>query len=271
MRKILLLLILTILTFTLSACFLFRDIHTFELIDMDHDNEILAYIHKDDWQGEFPTLRTQERLTLTANIVSKNLSNRTLDEEGAINGISVSVLEGSRDDVISIENNGDHVVLRAINQGITELEFHWIHEGEIVYTTPPIYLMVYNSGLEQEISVLAFEILDLNNNSETTAYVHGAHWHGSLPRITIGGSLDLSAFIMNEHQEEVIFDDNGVINGLQVSLATGANENIISIENHGNHVVIHGLNIGTTQVVFKWMLDGVTHYTTPPITVRVIE
>ena len=114
-----------------------------------------------------------------------------------------------------------------------------------------------------------FRILDRRNDEEVVAYVHGDHWHGSLPNVEVGSNLSLGAYIESEDGRERELD--GSHNGFTVELAEGAPDGIVSFALHGDHVHINGESVGITQVVFSWTHDGEVRYTTPPINVEVIE
>ncbi len=116
----------------------------------------------------------------------------------------------------------------------------------------------------EEIAV--FEIID-RSEDEVTAYVHGDHWHGGLPVVEAGNNLSLGAYI-EEGDEEVLLD--GDHHALDVALADGAEEGIVSFDSHGCHVHIIGEQEGETKVVFQFIHDGDVEYETPPITVIVV-
>jgi len=117
----------------------------------------------------------------------------------------------------------------------------------------------------EEITV--FEVID-RRADEVTAYVHGDHWHGSLPNIAAGESISLGAYI-EEDDEKVLLD--GDHHALGVILADGAEEGIVSFDLHGDHVHIKGEQEGETTVIFQFIHGGDVEYETPPITVNVVQ
>ncbi len=119
-----------------------------------------------------------------------------------------------------------------------------------------------HSHLEE---ITAFEIIDRRAEA-VTAYVHGDHWHGSLPVVPEGENISLGAYIEEDDEEVLIDGDHHV---LGVVLAAGAEDGIVSIDSHGDHVHIKGEQEGETMVVFQFIHDGEVEYETPPIKVIV--
>ena len=125
----------------------------------------------------------------------------------------------------------------------------------------------HHHGEEDEIG--EFTLLNRRNDNEEVAYVHGNHWHGSLPGIDVGGSISIGANIVSADDRERELDAEGEINGLTVSLHEGAEAGIVDFAQHGDHVHVIGVKEGITQIVFHWTHRGEIRYTTPPIQVVV--
>jgi len=114
---------------------------------------------------------------------------------------------------------------------------------------------------------IMFEIID-RSEDDVAAYVHGDHWHGDLPEVLEGDNVSLGAYI-EDHGE--VIELEGDHYELSVDYASGADEDIVSFDNHGDHVHIIGQQEGSTEVVFLLLHDGHTDYETPPITVQVVH
>ena len=114
-----------------------------------------------------------------------------------------------------------------------------------------------------------FEILNRSDNRNRVAYVHGAHWHGRLPNIEVGGRLSLGANIVSVGGRERELDSEGEVNGFDVRLAPGATEGIVELVYHGDHVHIRGVQAGSTMVQFIWTHRGEVRYISPQIRVVV--
>lgn len=121
----------------------------------------------------------------------------------------------------------------------------------------------YDQDHSHEEEITAFEIID-RSVDEIVAYVHVDHWHGSLPIVSEGEYISLGAYI-EEEGEEVLLD--GDHHALAVTLADGAEEGIVSLDLHGDHVHIKGEQEGETMVVFQFIHGGEVEYETPPVKV----
>lgn len=109
-----------------------------------------------------------------------------------------------------------------------------------------------------------FEMID-RDTGNVTAYVHGDHWHGELPEVHEGEHISLGAYIEDDHGHEIELGDEYQ---LGVSFAEGADD-IVSLDEHGDHVHIEGDEEGSTEVVFELIHDDHVDYETPPIDVDV--
>ena len=252
------------------------EIGEFTLLNRRNDNEEVAYVHGNHWHGSLPGIDVGGSISIGAYIVSADDRERELDAEGEINGLKVSLHEGAEAGIVDFAQHGDHVHVIGVKEGITQIVFHWTHRGEIRYTTPPIQVVVgdyehddhdHHHGEEDEIG--EFTLLNRRNNNEEVAYVHGNHWHGSLPGIDVGGSISIGANIVSADDRERELDSEGEINGLTVSLHEGAEAGIVDFAQHGDHVNVIGIKEGITQIVFHWTHRGEIRFTTPPIQVVV--
>jgi len=124
-----------------------------------------------------------------------------------------------------------------------------------------------DNGFQEGIET--FEILNRNDDNSVISYLHNNHWHGELPSLDEGDTLSLGAYIETDDGEHLELDSDGSANGLSVSLHEGAEDDIVELSNHGDHVHITALNEGVTQVVFNWTQDDEVRYSTPPLYVVV--
>ena len=275
MKKIVLTVLMGLMVMVVSACSSRVDIHSFEILNRRNDNEKVAYIHDNHWDGALPTVEEGESLSLGATIVTDGDHVRELDSDGEHNGFVVALADGAPEGIVSFGQYGDHVHIIGESPGTTQVVFSWTHDGDVQYTTPPINITVsdYHNHDdhhgEDEIGV--FEILNRRDEDDIVAYIHDGHWHGTLPVVKNGQSLSLGAYIESSDDRERELDSDGEHNGFVVALADGAPEGIVSFGQHGDHVHIIGESPGITQVVFSWTHDGDIRYTTPPINVQVTE
>ncbi len=123
----------------------------------------------------------------------------------------------------------------------------------------------YDQDHSHHEEITAFEIIDRSEDI-VIAYVHVDHWHGVLPVVPEGEEVSLGAYI-EEDGEEVLLD--GDHHALGVALADGAEEGIVSLDSHGDHLSITGKQEGGTKVVFQFIHGGEVEYETPPVKVIV--
>ncbi len=109
-----------------------------------------------------------------------------------------------------------------------------------------------------------FKIIDRDTDEEV-AYVHDDHWHGELPEVHEGEHISLGAYIEDDHGDEIELGDEYQ---LGVRLAEGADD-IVSFDEHGDHVHIEGEEEGSTEVVFELIHHDHVDYETPPIEIDI--
>jgi ABC-type Zn uptake system ZnuABC Zn-binding protein ZnuA len=251
-----------------------HEIGAFELLDNGNLQNKVADVHGDHWDGQLPNVPVDGFISLSAHIVAADGTDIVLDSNGEVNALEVVLAPYAQTGIVTLENHGDHVEIYGLVEGHTYLVFNWIHDGEIHFTTPYIRVNVgqsHDDDHDHDHEIGAFELLDNDNHQNKVAYVHGEHWHGALPIVPIDGHISLSAFIMSIDGQERVLDAEGKINGLTVSFAEDANQDVVELVNHGDHVDIHGLANGHTYVVFNWTHNGEIRYTTPPIRINIGE
>ena len=277
MKKIILSALVFLGVLTLAACRGNTGIETFEILNRRDDNTRVAYIHGDHWHGELPNVAVGQSLSLGANMVDEDGQAITLDREGQ-NSLTVTLAEGAPEGIVEFGLHGDHVHIIGASTGLTQVVFHWETSNGVEYSTPAINVLVVEGhehddhhDHDHDMEVNTFEILNRRDGHTKTAYVHGDHWHGSLPNVVLGGqSSSLGANITDSEGNEINLSSDGH-NQFVVALADGASEGIVEFGQHGDHVHIIGVSAGLTQVVFQWVHDGEVRFTTPPINVLVVE
>lgn len=118
-------------------------------------------------------------------------------------------------------------------------------------------------------TITTFELLDLENRSQMTAWFHVDHWHGSLPTIPLGSSIDIGAFVANARGQEVPLALDGF--RLEARIADFLPRDVVNIEIRGDVVVLEGLKDGLTQLIFTVYEDNAVIFETPALNVRVQE
>lgn len=270
MKKGIILLTFTLMVLITTACSSQPDIDSFEILNRRDNQTRVAYVDGDHWHGSLPTVAQGHSISLGANITTADGETIELDSADETNGLTVSLHEGALDGLVSFETHGDHVYIRGIEEGTTQVVFNLVQNGKVTYTTPAINVTIGEADeVQQEIHT--FDLLDRHNDNERVAYVHDDHWDGSIPTITIGESISLGAFIVSVDERERELDPDGEVNGFVVLLAPHVPEGKVSLENHGDHVYIYGIEAGITQVIFQWVHRGEVRYTSPPINVYITQ
>ena len=118
-----------------------------------------------------------------------------------------------------------------------------------------------------------FVLLDrAHDPHEDVAYVHGDHWDGTSPTISLGEYASFGASVELEDGDELEFGDEYE---LRVEVPDDAPEGIVEIDEdedfHGDHVYVHGEDVGITEVVFLIWHDDHADYRSPPIDVQVVD
>ncbi|OWZ83845.1 hypothetical protein [Natranaerobius trueperi] len=121
-------------------------------------------------------------------------------------------------------------------------------------------------GTEHSDTGLTFNIID-RDSDEVVDYHHDQHWHSGLPEVSINENLSLGANILDENEKEIELD--GEHYSLGIDYAEDANEEILSLEEHGDHVHITGDKEGESEVVFQLIHDGEVEHETVPIEIQV--
>jgi len=240
-----------------------QEIGKFEIVDRSV-GDIAAYVHSDHWHGSLPEVNVGEHISLGANIEDPEGNEIPLD--GDHYELRVDLAGGANQGVVSFHQHTDHVHIVGETQGHTRVVFQlWDHD-RVEYQTPSITVFVGEGEHEDDIS--EFQIID-RSKDEVTAYVHGDHWHGSLPEVNVGEHISLGANIQDAEGNEIILDGDHY--ELRVDLAEGADEGIVSFHQHTDHVHIVGDTEGQTEVAFQLWHDGHVEYETPSIAVFVEE
>ncbi len=138
---------------------------------------------------------------------------------------------------------------------------------EIIDGGKNIELRDFDIEHEHEYEIETFDIID-RDTEDDVAYVHGDHWHGSLPEVDEGEQVSLGAYIEDEDGNEIELGDDYQ---LGVNYALDADESVVSFNEYGDHVHIHGEEEGNTRVAFQLIHDDDIVYETPSIDVFVGE
>lgn len=117
------------------------EIGEFKILDRGADRAVVAEVHDDHWDGKLPEVPVGDRISLGAIIVSADGRDRDLSDP-EVNDFGVELAEDAATGIVEFVDHGDHVHIRGLAEGETEVVFTWTHRGELRYTTPPIAVTV---------------------------------------------------------------------------------------------------------------------------------
>ena len=232
-------------------------------------NRVISYVHGDHWHGFLPAMNMED--TLSMNVYVEDIDEDLMTVDGEQHSLSAVIVEGD-EDIVLFEFVGDVIQLTAEKPGESRVVFQLQHRGVVYYETPPISVMV-NEPVEEthedvEAAYGAVAELHVINRSDgqVAADIHGDHWHGRLPAVTVGSYVSLGAVMKDINGAEIILD--GEHYALGASIAEGS-EGLVSFESHGDHLHVIGERAGETRIVFQLLHDGSIEYETPAIRLEV--
>ena len=129
----------------------------------------------------------------------------------------------------------------------------------------------HGHGHFDELGIYEFQLLDRAHDPHAEiSYMHGDHWHGAgdFPTVPAGDNLSIGAAAYDENGDEIeLWDDYE----FQAAVASGADEDIVSFDFHGDHLHIIGEEEGLTEIVFQVWHDDHADYQSEPLAVTVGE
>lgn len=110
------------------------DVETFEILDRGQDRKVIAYAHGDHWHYDEgpPVVGTgPQRGSYSANIKCDG------EQPDFSDGSSLNVvLAHNAPEFVETESHGDHVHIRATENGQTEVVFSWQKDNRVVCSVP---------------------------------------------------------------------------------------------------------------------------------------
>lgn len=247
------------------------DIAEFELLDRDHDEEVTAYIHDDHWHGSPLVVPHDDNLSLGAYIETEDGEEIDFDDGYELDA---EVVEGANE-IVEIDSHGDHIHVHGEEEGFTDLVFQLVAEGDVVYETPELEVDVGDDHGHEHGHVDRLTILDrAHDPHEEVAEFHDDHWEewSELPHIHVDDNVSLGGEFVDDHGDEIHIGSDYEYE-LGVRVCEEAEEGIVEIDEeedfHGDHVHIHGVAEGETEVVFMLWHDDHADWESDPITIEV--
>ncbi|APX95886.1 hypothetical protein [Natronorubrum daqingense] len=109
------------------------EVEEFQLLDRDHDEDVIAYVHGDHWDHGPLVVPEGDNVSLGARIEDEDGEEIDLEEAGLdLEG----ELVGDGDDTVSLESHGDHIHVEGEEEGFADVVFQLVEDDEVVYETP---------------------------------------------------------------------------------------------------------------------------------------
>lgn len=129
-----------------------------------------------------------------------------------------------------------------------------------------------DSSTSPDVEDLEITKVNLENrdSGEEFSHTHGSgssmHWHGSLPHLHPGEGVEVNVNFVDGNDQPVSLGSEYTV---QARLASGSDEGVIEINNHGDHVDIEAIGEGEVEVIFALWHDGHSEFDSPSITIEV--
>jgi len=106
----------------------------------------------------------------------------------------------------------------------------------------------------ETVEIADFDVLD-RRSGEVSAYWHNDHWHGGIQPVPLDSHRALEGVFEDSDGRVLPLGDDDPFE-FDAVVADGADEEPIEIEPRGDHVRLHGREVGRTQLVFQLKHDG---------------
>lgn len=240
-----------------------------EIMTRGDSPERLAYVHGGDhWHGSIPFLEV-DGSHLSVGVNWLDADDEVVEVDYSHYSFGARLADGA-DEILELVSHGDHLHLRpGDTAGTTAVVFQLLHDDEVVYESPSIAVTVAEAD-EAMPTVVDMAVLDRDADRVVTADTHGGHWHGSLPTLTAEGNRSSLGVIWLDSSEDPVDIDYADGYEYNARFATGADEDLIEIVTHGDHIHLRpGDDAGTTSIHFQLLHNGEPVYESPSIDVVV--
>jgi len=116
------------------------NISEFEILDRNQDEEVTAYWHTDHWHGSLPEVEEGDNLSLGAYV--EDADGEEIELDGDHYELSVRLADDAPEDVVEFDYHGDHVHIIGDHEGMTEVVFELLHDGDVVFDTADAGMVV---------------------------------------------------------------------------------------------------------------------------------
>lgn len=250
------------------------EIEEFEVVDRSTD-EVAAYVHGDHWHGELPHVDEGEHVSLGANI--EDADGDEIDLSGEEYSLGVELADDADEGVVSFDEHGDHVHIEGEEEGHTEVVFQLVHDNHVDYETPSIDVEVEHHDHGDGTEFDEVGVFELHQDGEEVASVDGDEWDGELPGIVYEPreerygnfiAVSLHASAEDGHGNEIALGPDSPYE-LGVEPVDDTAEELLSIDERGDSVVLDGEGNATAEVTFQIRDADGTAYETPVTTINI--
>ncbi len=232
------------------------DIASLELLDRDDNQDVTAYVHGDHWHGSPFSLQVgEDRRSIGFRFLDAD--DDEVDVPLGSDGWEIEI-SAADTNLIDINNHGDHVHFTGLEAGSTDLTFELVHDGDTVYTTPELSVLILDADAEEYQTIVNVELLDRNDGESTLVYSDGDHWHGSISLDADADSHESIGFRFLNGDEEVVEIPLGS-DGFDYEIA-GYDDDLIDLNTHSDHFHIQGIQQGQTELHISFTKDGDVFY-----------
>ncbi len=249
------------------------------IIDRAHDEEV-ADLHGDHWHGSLPSVEVGHHVSLGAIFIDDHGDEIPLGDDHEFT-LYARMHEDHSDGAVHIHGHGDHIQVEGEAPGHVELIIELRHDDHAEWASPPVGIDVtgeHDDGHDDDhdhdhdddhdhVHIGDLELID-RDTEQVIADTHGDHWHGGLPEIELGSYRSIGGRFVDTDGHEI---DLGQTYTMDASVMAGESSGSVSIESHGDHVHIHGEELGRVDIVFQLIHEDHVEWESPAIAASVVE
>jgi hypothetical protein len=224
--------------------------------------ELLAYTHGDHWDGGLPHLGVGEEIAVNAYFLDADGDTIALGGEYTV---AMELATGAPGGIIAISNHGDHVDIEGVAEGETQVIVRLMHGNHSDWDSP--VLTIHVGGEEGEpVAVELYERGTQNLIAETHGTGEDIHWEGDFPALAVGEEIEVDVVFLTAAGEPITLAGDVRV---EARIAEGADEGVVALASHTDHVDVEAVAAGTTEVIFAFWHGDHEDWAPPAIAVTV--
>lgn len=119
------------------------------------------------------------------------------------------------------------------------------------------------------LKITQVNIIDRDTN-ESIVHTHGSgdsmNWHGSLPHLHPDEELEVNIEFLDLDDEPVSLGGEYAV---QARLTEDSDDDVVELNNHGDHINIEAIGEGEVKIIFSLWHDGHSEFGAPPIELEI--